>query len=140
MFLDLLFGFAVHHSQSSRDADVNGPPRGPPRAVRNRNLQAGPRVKWTCPTRDLTIGSIMTSRERFLAVIEGRMPDRVPVTLFICNGGHFINQKPPSRRSAVRWITPGSSAIWTRSGLRSLFRLLHDPGGTHADLWSDVPS
>jgi uroporphyrinogen decarboxylase len=38
----------------------------------------------------------MTSRERFLAVIQGQMPDRVPVTLFICDGGHFINQLYPS--------------------------------------------
>jgi uroporphyrinogen-III decarboxylase len=37
----------------------------------------------------------MTSRERFLAVIEGRTPDRVPVTLFICDGGHFLNQMHP---------------------------------------------
>jgi uroporphyrinogen-III decarboxylase len=37
----------------------------------------------------------MTSRERFLAVMEGRLPDRVPVTLFICDGGHFINQLYP---------------------------------------------
>jgi uroporphyrinogen decarboxylase len=37
----------------------------------------------------------MTSRERFLAVLNGRMPDRVPVTLFICDGGHFINQLYP---------------------------------------------
>ncbi len=37
----------------------------------------------------------MTSRERFLAVLNGAMPDRVPVTLFICDGGHFINQLHP---------------------------------------------
>jgi uroporphyrinogen decarboxylase len=37
----------------------------------------------------------MTPRERFQAVIEGRMPDRAPVTLFICDGGHFINQLYP---------------------------------------------
>lgn len=37
----------------------------------------------------------MTSRERFLTVIEGGMPDRVPVTLFICDGGHFLNQMAP---------------------------------------------
>ena len=37
----------------------------------------------------------MTSRERFLEVIQGRMPDRVPVTLFICDGGHFLNQLCP---------------------------------------------
>jgi uroporphyrinogen-III decarboxylase len=27
--------------------------------------------------------------------MEGRLPDRVPVTLFICDGGHFINQLYP---------------------------------------------
>jgi len=37
----------------------------------------------------------MTSRERFLAVVRGEIPDRVPVTLFICDGGHFINQLYP---------------------------------------------
>ncbi len=33
----------------------------------------------------------MNSRERFLTVINGGIPDRVPVTLFIIEQGHFIN-------------------------------------------------
>ncbi len=37
----------------------------------------------------------MTGRERFLATMRGEMPDRVPVTLFICDGGHFLNQLYP---------------------------------------------
>jgi uroporphyrinogen decarboxylase len=37
----------------------------------------------------------MTSRERFLAVLNGQMPDRVPVTLFIQDQGHFLNQLCP---------------------------------------------
>ena len=37
----------------------------------------------------------MTSRERFLAVLNGKMPDRVPVTLFIVDQGHFLNQMYP---------------------------------------------
>ena len=37
----------------------------------------------------------MNSRERFLAVLDGKMPDRVPVTLFIADQGHFINQVYP---------------------------------------------
>ena len=37
----------------------------------------------------------MTSRERFLAVLHGKMPDRVPVTLFIQDQGHFLNQVYP---------------------------------------------
>jgi uroporphyrinogen-III decarboxylase len=37
----------------------------------------------------------MNSRERFLAVLDGKMPDRVPVTLFIADQGHFINQLYP---------------------------------------------
>ena len=37
----------------------------------------------------------MTSRERFLAVLNGKMPDRVPVTLFIQDQGHFLNQVYP---------------------------------------------
>ena len=37
----------------------------------------------------------MTSRERFLKVLNGEVPDRVPVTLFIQDSGHFINQMYP---------------------------------------------
>ena len=37
----------------------------------------------------------MTSRERFQAVFRGELPDRVPVTLFIQDQGHFINQMYP---------------------------------------------
>jgi len=39
---------------------------------------------------------IMTSRERLLCAMRGGTPDRVPVTLFICDGGHFLNQLYPS--------------------------------------------
>jgi uroporphyrinogen decarboxylase len=37
----------------------------------------------------------MTGRERFLKVFKGEMPDRVPVTLFIADQGHFLNQMYP---------------------------------------------
>jgi hypothetical protein len=37
----------------------------------------------------------MTSRQRFLAVLNGQMPDRVPVTLFIQDQGHFLEQMYP---------------------------------------------
>jgi uroporphyrinogen decarboxylase len=37
----------------------------------------------------------MTPRERFLTVFRGELPDRVPVTLFIQDQGHFINQVYP---------------------------------------------
>ena len=37
----------------------------------------------------------MNSRAGFLAVLDGKMPDRVPVTLFIADQGHFINQVYP---------------------------------------------
>ncbi|GAB6166465.1 hypothetical protein JCM19992_24650 [Thermostilla marina] len=37
----------------------------------------------------------MTGRERFLAVFRGEMPDRVPVTLFIQDQGHFIAKLHP---------------------------------------------
>ena len=37
----------------------------------------------------------MTGRERFLKVINGEIPDRVPVTLFIQDQGFFINQIYP---------------------------------------------
>jgi uroporphyrinogen decarboxylase len=37
----------------------------------------------------------VTSRERFLTVIDGNIPDRVPVTLFIAEQGHFISQLYP---------------------------------------------
>ena len=38
----------------------------------------------------------MNSRQRFLAVLDGKMPDRVPVTLFVVDQGHFINQIYPN--------------------------------------------
>jgi uroporphyrinogen-III decarboxylase len=41
----------------------------------------------------------MNPRERFLRVIGGEMPDRVPVTLFICDSGHFLNQMYPDINS-----------------------------------------
>ena len=37
----------------------------------------------------------MTSRERFLKTFQGGMPDRVPVTLFMSDQGHFITQVYP---------------------------------------------
>jgi len=37
----------------------------------------------------------LNSRERFKKVIKGELPDRVPVTLFIQDQGHFINQVYP---------------------------------------------
>jgi len=37
----------------------------------------------------------MTSRERFLKVLNGQMPDRVPVTLFLSDQGHFLEQIYP---------------------------------------------
>ncbi len=37
----------------------------------------------------------MTSRQRFLKVLNGEMPDRVPVTLFIQDQGHFLSQNYP---------------------------------------------
>ena len=37
----------------------------------------------------------MTSRERFLKVLVGEMPDRMPVTLFIVDQGHFLSQMYP---------------------------------------------
>jgi len=37
----------------------------------------------------------MTPRARLLAVLRGEMPDRVPVTLFIQDQGHFISQLYP---------------------------------------------
>ena len=37
----------------------------------------------------------MTGRQRFLKVLAGEMPDRVPVTLFLADQGHFLNQMYP---------------------------------------------
>jgi uroporphyrinogen-III decarboxylase len=37
----------------------------------------------------------MNARQRFRSAIDGKVPDRVPVTLFICDGGHFLNQAYP---------------------------------------------
>ncbi len=36
-----------------------------------------------------------TARERFLKVFRGKIPDRGPVTLFVADQGHFINQVYP---------------------------------------------
>ncbi len=38
----------------------------------------------------------MTSRERFKRVLNGQLPDRVPVTLFIQDSGHFLDQLCPN--------------------------------------------
>ncbi len=38
---------------------------------------------------------MMTSKERFQTVLDGQIPDRVPVTLFIQDSGHFLNQLYP---------------------------------------------
>jgi uroporphyrinogen decarboxylase len=38
---------------------------------------------------------MMNSRERFLHVFSGQMPDRVPVTLFVQDQGHFLEQMYP---------------------------------------------
>ena len=38
----------------------------------------------------------MTSRERFLKTFKGEIPDRVPVSLFIVDQGHFITQLYPN--------------------------------------------
>jgi len=45
----------------------------------------------------------MTSRERLLKALRGETPDRVPVTLFIVDEGHFRNQLAPA-------IAPGDYA------------------------------
>jgi hypothetical protein len=37
----------------------------------------------------------MTSRERFLKVLNGEIPDRVPITFFVLDQGHFISQMYP---------------------------------------------
>jgi len=37
----------------------------------------------------------MTSRQRFMKVFRGELPDRVPVTLFLADQGHFLNQMYP---------------------------------------------
>ena len=37
----------------------------------------------------------MTGRERFLKVFSGESTDRVPITLFIADQGHFLNQMYP---------------------------------------------
>ncbi|MHC5115481.1 MAG: uroporphyrinogen decarboxylase family protein [Planctomycetota bacterium] len=38
---------------------------------------------------------MMTSKERFQTVLNGQIPDRLPVTLFIQDSGHFLNQLYP---------------------------------------------
>jgi uroporphyrinogen-III decarboxylase len=45
---------------------------------------------------------MMTSRERFLKVLQGEMPDRVPVTLFIQDQGHFLIKLSARRSLGIR--------------------------------------
>ena len=52
-----------------------------------------------CPLRNVSDSiyfMTMNSRERFLSVLGGDVPDRVPVTLFIQDSGHFLNQVCPT--------------------------------------------
>jgi hypothetical protein len=52
----------------------------------------------------------MTSRERFLAVLGGRMPDRVPVTLFI--QADFLEYGTPPENLAAYVDTAGQFAAY----------------------------
>jgi uroporphyrinogen decarboxylase len=42
------------------------------------------------------VTAALTARERFAAAFRGDLPDRVPVTLFIQDQGHFVSQLYPS--------------------------------------------
>lgn len=37
----------------------------------------------------------MTPKARFKSILEGKLPDRVPITLFITDSGHFVSQLYP---------------------------------------------
>ncbi len=69
----------------------------------------------------------MTSRERFLKVLNGETPDRVPVTLFIADQGHFINQMYPE---VDPWDFPTNQLkvieIQKQLGCDVFVRLLYD--------------
>lgn len=69
----------------------------------------------------------MTSRERFLHAMNGSMPDRVPVTLFIADQGHFISQVYPE---VDPWDFPALQLkvveIQKQLGLDVFLRMLYD--------------
>jgi len=54
----------------------------------------------------------MTSRQRFLKVFRGELPDRVPVTLFLADQGHFLNQVYPD---VDPWDFDTPSCFWISS-------------------------
>jgi len=70
---------------------------------------------------------MVTSRERFLNVINGIMPDRIPVKLFIADQGHFISQVYPD---IDPWDFPALQLkvieIQKQLGLDVFLRMLYD--------------
>ena len=69
----------------------------------------------------------MTGRDRMLAVFEGRKPDRVPVTLFIVDQGHFLNQCfPDTEATDFRALQLQQIELQRKFGCDLLIRLLFD--------------
>jgi len=72
-------------------------------------------------------GGMVTSRERFLNAISGITPDRIPVTLFIADQGHFISQVYPD---IDPWDFPALQLkvieIQKQLGLDVFLRMLYD--------------
>jgi uroporphyrinogen decarboxylase len=77
----------------------------------------------------------MTSRERFLKVINGQMPDRVPVTAFIQDSGHFLSQMyPDADPYDYEKLQLNVIEIQKQLGLDVFVRMLfgiNDPIGVH---------
>ncbi len=77
----------------------------------------------------------MTSRERFLKVFNGQMPDRVPVTAFILDSGHFLSQMyPDADPFDYEQLQLNVIEVQKQLGLDVFVRMLfgiNDPIGVH---------
>ncbi len=77
----------------------------------------------------------MTSRERFQAVFNGQIPDRVPVSLFIQDQGHFLEQMrpdmdPPDHLACQLAVIEIQKELGVDVFVRMLFGV-NDPLGIH---------
>ncbi|MBN2023737.1 MAG: hypothetical protein JW809_13200 [Pirellulales bacterium] len=77
----------------------------------------------------------MTGRERFLGTLQGQTPDRVPVTLFIQDQGHFLTQvypdlDPHAHESLQLAVVEFQRSLGVDVFVRLLFGV-NDPLGIH---------
>ena len=70
----------------------------------------------------------MTSRERFYSLFRKKMPDRIPITLFIQHQGHFIHQVFPDVDAYdTETLNKKVIQIQRELGVDCFVRLLFDP-------------